>query len=440
VTPFTLSESPSPTEAMSEAIITALPPKIPTDEEEPTREVRLLVEEESKGKGTVGLGVYWFYISSGGGLVAVLLMIVSNVFLPSTWFFQNYTLGEWTSAVENNSSSKDKDLLMYIISVVLVLFATCFKVTYMALVSLRAARELHDKMTQRVLYAPMSWFDATPSGRLINRFSQDISTIDTSVMNRLGDFFECLVSSVQTILIIGVSLPLMLFCMAPVVLYFWYVSNQYLKISRDLKRLESVNKSPVFVLFSETLSGISTIRAFHDEERFFDTCCKYVDTMNRCHFYMWVSNRWLNCRTQIAGSMVGAFTALLVVWKADQIGSTLAGLALVYSMYFTQNLTFLARTHSDSQMNLNSVERVQEYCSIDQEKYQPNKLVGSTLSSSSPPPAPSNMTPTSSKHITHISEESSKLSPLSMLPRGRSSIPENWPQVGEIVFDGLSMR
>ena len=80
---------------------------------------------------------------------------------------------------------------------------------------------------------------------------------------------------------ISISLPVMLLCMAPVVFYSWFISRQYLKVSRDLKRLESVNKSPVYVLFSETLAGLSTIRAFRDEDRFFEVCCKYVDTMNR---------------------------------------------------------------------------------------------------------------------------------------------------------------
>ena len=103
-------------------------------------------------------------------------------------------------------------------------------------------------------------------------------------------------------------------------------------------------------------------------------------------------------------------------------------------MYFTQNLTFLARTHSDSQMNLNSVERVQEYCSIDQDKYQPDES-----STTFPPPVASHITPLPSKHINHTLEQPQH-SPLSMLPKGRPGIPNNWPYKGEIVFDGLSMR
>ena len=239
--------------------------------------------------------------------------------------------------------------------------------------------------------------------------------------------------------------------------------------------LQSSNKLFEFLRYVETLAGLSTIRAFRDEDRFFDTCCQYVDTMNRCHFYMWVSNRWLNCRTQLTGATVSGGVALLVVYKAQSMGSTVAGLALVYSMYFTQNLTFLTRAHSDSQMNMNSVERVQEYCNIAQEKYQPD---GDTVADKGddrrgeeeggrdgeqrtpsaytflPHSSPSSSSPhTSLQSQSHGGSHSMRpstrpplsstpiVTPLSSDPRSSCQwVSNDWPSEGRVVFEGVSMR
>jgi ABC-type multidrug transport system fused ATPase/permease subunit len=193
--------------------------------------------------------------------------------------------------------------------------------------------------------------------------------------------------------------------------------------------------------------------------------------MNRCHFYMWMSNRWLNCRTQLTGAVVSGGVAILVVAKAETMGSTVAGLALVYSLYFTQNLTFLARAHSDSQMNMNSVERVKEYCSIVQEKYQPdnnpeelkikpeneNKNENENFSiryALTPSALRSDPSLFSKEHSSELLENNLGVShmknlppimhtvtPHSTQPRStRTYVPDDWPNKGRVVFESVSMR
>ena len=340
-----------------------------------------------------------------------------------------------------------------------MVIATVLRITYQIFVTMRAGRVLHDKLTSRVLFATMAWFESTPSGRLINRFSNDISTIDTSVMNRLQDFFETLTGTVQVIIVIALNLPIMLLGMGPVVMYFWFISKQYLRVSRDLKRLESVNKSPVFVLFSETIGGLSTIRAFQSEERFFDICCKYVDNMNRCNFYMWVSNRWLNFRLMLTGAIVQGGAAYFVVQESDAIGVTIAGLVLIYAFSFTQNLTFLTRSYSDCQMNMNSVERVLEYCKIDQEKYLPTNSVHEEsgriwkTANKEEHDTESNTVSDMSGNNNELDRSShpilqrTSVTPYSRNPRDDVNsmvtsrlVPFNWPVSGEVRFEDISMR
>lgn len=201
---------------------------------------------------------------------------------------------------------------------------------------------------------------------------------------------------------------------------------------------------------------------------------------------MWMSNRWLNCRTQLTGAVVSGGVAILVVAKAQTMGSTVAGLALVYSLYFTQNLTFLARAHSDSQMNMNSVERVKEYCTIIQEKYLPDtntedmkmnmenknknknenknenenenfdhlskiKAMKPTTILSDSFEISEEFKEFSSEQIqknfeeSHMSNSSSVLhtvTPHSTHPRSfhRQYVPDNWPNNGRVVFENISMR
>jgi ABC-type multidrug transport system fused ATPase/permease subunit len=308
----------------------------------------------------------------------------------------------------------------------------------------------------------MAWFDATPTGRLINRFSQDIATVDKDLMYSLNQFLDRLIGSSQVVLVVTVTLPVMLLCFLPVMVYFLIISNRYFKVSRDLKRLESVNKSPVFVLFSETVSGLSTIRAFSDQPRFFRLCCDYVDNMSRCNYYMWVSNRWLNIRTQFMGAVVSGGVAYFVVREAGYLGSTISGLALVYAIKFTEELTYLLRAHSECQINMNSLERIEEYCRIEQEKYEPDPhhhqhhgAHSTTTTSSFPVIRPASSIKEGLEFnklaANHSSSSGNGYGNGNGCDRdhngnsgsgggGGGCVPLGWPSKGDVVFDRITMR
>ena len=211
------------------------------------------------------------------------LLLGLSISIPVALFFQNYTLAAWMSALENKESQKDITftLMMYLLAAGIVLLTTLFKNLNQAFASLRASKKLHEVMLDNVITATLAWHDSQPTGRKINRFSQDISTVDSKLMNQLQDFLDCLISAIQVVAIITWMLPWVVPFFLPVLMYNWFIADKYLKSSRELKRLESINKSPVFVLFAESLTGLSIIRSFQEEERFFALCCKYVDKMNR---------------------------------------------------------------------------------------------------------------------------------------------------------------
>jgi len=178
--------------------------------------------------------------------------------------------------------------------------------------------------------------------------------------------------------VISYVMPFLLLPLLPLVIYTLWVTYQYLCVSREIKRLESISKSPLFILFSETLNGLPIIRAFQQEKRLHGICCDRADDMNRCHLYLWICNRWLNFRMQMLGALVAGVVGMGVVYYTEGSGNgsggsgvtaSAAGLALLYSMGFCDTLTNLGRSHADAQMDLNCIERIREYNDVPNEKY-----------------------------------------------------------------------
>jgi len=159
-------------------------------------------------------------------------------------------------------------------------------------------------------------------------------------------------------------LQLVSFCLNSVGLYY-YVAKAYLNTSRELKRLESVSRSPIYGQFSETLAGASTIRAYGHESRFTRQAEDRVDTNHRSFFYLWVSNRWLCLRTDMISACVVFLSGFVVLYGGIEAGW--AGMVLTYSLEFTDALLWIVRSHAEMEMNMNCVERVQEYSEIEQE-------------------------------------------------------------------------
>ena len=321
---------------------------------------------------------------------------------------QNYGLGAWLSDLQSNKSHSNITLIFYIFFAISVFITTIAVAFYTAIISVRGAIKLHNNMIRNIMFAPLSWYDSTPLGRITNRLSQDISTIDKDLMNNLRNVLLDLMGLIQVIVIISITVTLLLIPLLPILLFTFWVAYKYIHVSRELKRLESIHKSPVFVLFSESLQGLSIIRSFQSENRFFTICCNRLNTMNRCHLYLWICNRWLNFRMQMLGSLVAGGTALLVVLQAKSLNGTTAGLALIYALMFTDNLTYLIRNHAECQMNLNSVERIQEYSQIASEKY-------------------------------HVYRDNGSEDVTSIIPEV-SGVEINWPSKGEIEFDHIRLK
>ena len=258
-------------------------------------------------------------------------------------------------------------LIVYAFLGLFYIFISAVREGYVFWGSLGASAELHKRLLHSITRAKLQFFDTTPLGQLMNRFSKDIEAIDQEVAPIAVGVLGCLFSIISIVILISVITPGFLIAGVFITIIYFAIGAFYLKSSRDLKRLESVQRSPLYQQFGETLSGIITIRAYGDEKRFMRDNQNRVDTHNRPFIYLWATNRWLALRVDFTGALVSFFAGLFVILRMGSIDAGSAGLSMTYAVMFTENVLWLVRLYSVNEQNMNSVERVKEYIDVEQE-------------------------------------------------------------------------
>lgn len=233
--------------------------------------------------------------------------------------------------------------------------------------SLRASKKIHTQLLDAVMRAKFTFFDRTPLGRVMNRFSKDIESIDQEIASFSIGLLECAFQIITAVIFISVVTPGFLIAVIVVIILYFIVGGLYISSSRDLKRLESTQRSPLYQQFGETISGIITIRAFKDEARFLEENQRRVDEYNRPYIYLWATNQWLALRLDFAGVLVVLFAGIFILSNIGSINASMAGLSMTYATTFTKNVLWLIRHYASNEQNMNSVERVKEYLEVDRE-------------------------------------------------------------------------
>ncbi|PHH65684.1 hypothetical protein CDD81_1770 [Ophiocordyceps australis] len=233
--------------------------------------------------------------------------------------------------------------------------------------SLTASRRIHDRLMSAVTRAKFKFFDVTPLGQLMNRFSKDLEAVDQEIAPTAIGVMSCALSLLVTVVLIAAITPGFLIAAAFIAGIFYFVATLYLRTSRDLKRLESIQRSPLFQQFGETLSGMTTIRAYGDERRFIRDNLVKINTQSRPFIYLWACNRWLAFRADALGNMVSFFAGVFVILSLGRVDAGAVGISLTYAMNFTDNVLWLVRLYGMNEQNMNAMERVKEYLDLEQE-------------------------------------------------------------------------
>ncbi|TAQ88276.1 hypothetical protein B7494_g3387 [Chlorociboria aeruginascens] len=258
-------------------------------------------------------------------------------------------------------------LAVYALIGIACLLVALFRDFWLFFGSLTASWKIHKRLMESVTRAKFKFFDVTPLGQLMNRFSKDLEAVDQEVAPIAIGVMNCALAIIVTIALISTITPGFLIAAVFIGVLYFLVGMFYLNSSRDLKRLESIQRSPLFQQFGETLSGITTIRAYGDEKRFIRDNMLRINTHSRPFIYLWAANRWLAFRIDVIGDLVAFSAGAFVVMSIGTIDAGSAGLSLSYAISFTENVLWLVRLYAMNEQNMNSVERIKEYLDVEQE-------------------------------------------------------------------------
>ncbi|KAI1006708.1 Metal resistance protein [Podosphaera aphanis] len=308
----------------------------------------------------------------------------SNLFAVFTYGFMllggqtaqiacNVWLKKWAEVNDANDGNLNvgKYIGVYfafgIIGATLVLFQTLILWIFC---SIEASRKLHERMAFAIFRSPMSFFETTPAGRILNRFSSDIYRVDEVLARTFNMLFVNSARALFTLIVISTSTPAFVALIIPLSLVYYWIQRYYLRTSRELKRLDSVSRSPIYAHFQESLGGISTVRAYRQQKRFAQENEYRVDTNLRAYSPSINANRWLAVRLESIGSIIilgAAGFAIISVSMGSGLTDGMVGLAMSYALQITQSLNWIVRQTVEVETNIVSVERVLEYGNLPSE-------------------------------------------------------------------------
>ncbi|XP_021866255.1 ABC transporter C family member 13 isoform X2 [Spinacia oleracea] len=334
------------------------------------------IDLEERKEGNVELVVYRKYAAFSGWFLASLIL-VSAIMMQASRNGNDLWLSYWVDTTKGN------DKMHYSLNFYLVILSVfCISNSVLTLVrafsfafgGLRAAVRVHDSLLSNLVNSTVLFFDRTPRGRIINRLSSDLYTIDDS----LPFILNILLANFVGLLGVAIVLSYVQIVLLLLLLPFWYIYKKlqfyYRSTSRELRRLDSVSRSPIYASFTETLDGSCTIRAFQIEDYFFTRFTNYVTMYQRTSYTEITASLWLSLRLQLLAAFLISFIALMAIIGSFgklpvSMGTPgLVGLALSYASPLVSLMGSFLSSFTETEKEMVAVERVAQYMDIPQEE------------------------------------------------------------------------
>lgn len=369
------------------------------DYEDTAKSAARLMAREERTYGSVSLSVFLEYVRFAGGYpiaIAVLLAVASvqgSRFL-SDWFAASY----FKEGVGFTMAFETFVFIYLCIGLTVALSGAAFS-TMLSLAGLTAGGRLFREATFGVLRAPTVFFDTNPVGRIINRFSKDQDAIDNLLPESLRGVLSTFTNIGFALTVVVCTSFYSIFLIIPSLVVYYYYQKLYRDTSRELKRLDNLSKSPLVAQFSETLTGLTTIRAYGRQKMFIDRNMHLLDNNNQAVFLQTSSERWAANRLEVFGAIF-AFTALLCSYFSN-VDATLMGLSVGYALDISISLNWGIRQVADMESQIVSTERLSHYA---------------------------NNLPREGEDKTN-----------SVLQTTASEIPSSWPENGAVKFENVTL-
>ncbi|KAL5736225.1 hypothetical protein ACOSQ2_031013 [Xanthoceras sorbifolium] len=326
-----------------------------------------LVQEEEREKGKVGFSVYWKFITTayGGALVPFILLV--QIISQTLQIGSNYWMA-WATPVSKDTKPPVGGYTLILVYVMLAIgssFCILVRSTLLITAGYKTATLLFNKMHLCIFRAPMSFFDATPSGRILNRASTDQSAVDLSIPYQVGSFAFSIIQLVGIIVVMSLVAWQVFIVFIPVIAMCLWYQQYYIPSARELSRLIGLRKAPVIQHFAETISGSTTIRSFDQEARFQDTNMKLNDGYSRPNFHVAAAMEWLGIRLDMLSVITFAFSLIFLISIPEGvINPAIAGLAVTYGLNLNMLQALVIWNLCNLENRIISVERIFQYSSI----------------------------------------------------------------------------
>ncbi|RFU32555.1 hypothetical protein B7463_g3759, partial [Scytalidium lignicola] len=361
--------------------------------------VKKFVEEESREKGRVKTAVYLGYLKSSGGwpfwtLAVVFFVVLELLLLGRTWWLRVWTgnyaekstsdLFNYALQIHDFSSSTlvrakpdslppANNLYYYLgvyigLSVATAVLGTA-RYRYLYHGSIKASKDLFNRLCFTVLRTPLRWMDTVPLGRILNRFTADFNVVDARLANDIGSGGYNILR-LMGVIVAGVFVSPYILILAIILLGTCArIGLHYLAGAREVKRLESNAKSPVFEQFGSALTGVSTIRAFDKTDVYIKRMFRKIDDHSSTYWYLWVFNRWVGLRMLFVGGFFAGIVAGIIL-VIPGIDAALAGFALAFALEYSSACIWTIRHYTNLELDMNAAERILEYTKLPTESLE----------------------------------------------------------------------
>ncbi|XP_077987408.1 ATP-binding cassette sub-family C member 5-like [Glandiceps talaboti] len=338
-----------------------------------------LIKVEEMETGAVKASTYNAYIKAGGGYLLLTLIALVFVVFVATLTFNNWWLSYWiaegsgntTITIGNTTVISDSMLdnpkvdfyaMIYGLTILVVLLLSFVRSISFMKVCLVASSALHDTVFVRIFRSPMKFFDTTPTGRIINRFSKDMDEIDVWLPLTLDMSLQNFVYVLFAFGTICAVFPWFLIVMAFLVILFILCLKFFRAGIRECKRLDNVSRSPWVSLLTSTIQGLSTIHAYRRETVFVNRFGHLIEDNSVPFMYSVMCGRWIQTRLDFLTMTVTTVTALISVLTYGDMSPALAGLALSYTIQIAGLLNLCVSMGAEAEARFTSVERLTHYC------------------------------------------------------------------------------